>query len=142
MTTRQQKRAPEKSSSTRFSDVTRDYRIKFAADGDLMGPTYRIAIKIALPTVDLYMGLFRVTPLSAFGESVFRRALSRHDVVQLYVGGCYVSARVATKGNNTGTIWIYADEVLRGLARLALVCADGSNSDTQNAKREKAGRNG
>jgi hypothetical protein len=141
MTTRQQKSGPKKPSFTRFSDVTRDYRFKFVADGDLMGPDYRIAIKIALPTFDLYMGLFKVTPLCAFGESVFRRALSRHDVVQLYVGGCYVSARVATKGDNTGTIWIHADEVLRGLAKLALVCNRG-NSETQNAKHNKAGRNG
>jgi hypothetical protein len=137
-----QQRAQKNWSVIRFSDVTRDYRIKFVADGDLIGPDYRIAIKIALPTCDLYMGLFKLTPLSAFGESVFRRALSRHDVVQLYVGGCYVSARVATKGNNTGTIWIHADEVLRGLAKLALVCEDRSNSETWDAKHKKATRNG
>ena len=75
MTTRQQKRAPKKWTFIRFSDVTRDYRIKFTADGDLMGPTYRIAIKIALPTVDLYLGLLKMTPLSEFGESVFRQRL-------------------------------------------------------------------
>ena len=87
------------------------------------------------------MGLFQVTPLSAFGESVFRQALSRLDVVELYIAGCNIIARVATKGDN-GTIWIYAEEVLRGFAMPVFVEEDLGDRGTRDAKRKKAQRNG
>jgi hypothetical protein len=144
MAQRQKKGAPKKSLASPFSDVTRDYPITFVAEGDLkLGPDFRIPIKIALPTDERCMGLFVATPLSAFGEIVFRQALSRNQVVALYVGGCDMTARVATKGDNTGTIWLYAEDVLRGLARPVTLYDDPrfNDGETQDAKYKEAGRN-
>jgi hypothetical protein len=145
MAKRQQKRAPKKSSASPFSDVTRDYRITFVADGDLkLGLRARIPIKIALPTHERCMGLLKVTPLSAFGQSVVHQTLSRDDVVELFLGGCNINARVSTKGDNTGTIWVYAEDMLRGLARPFTLYDDPrfNNGETQDAKPKEAGRNG
>jgi hypothetical protein len=141
MTRRKQKRAPKKSSASRTSRVTYYYRTKFVAHGDLLDRNYRVPVKVALHADDWCMGLFQVTPLFAFGESVFWQALSRHDVVALYIAGCNINARVATKGDN-GTIWIYAEEVLRGLAKPVFVEEDFAERGTRDAKRKKAQRNG
>jgi hypothetical protein len=116
MARRKKKKAPNKSSASRPSRVTYYYRTKFVAYGNLLGRDYRIPVKVALPADDWCIGLFHVTPLSAFGNSVFRQALSRLDVVELYIAGCNIYALVASKGDNAGTIWIYADAVLHGLA--------------------------
>jgi hypothetical protein len=80
------------------------------------------------------MLVLEMTPLCEFGASVFQ-GLSRHDVVELYVGGRYLNARVASKGAD-GTIYIYAEHVLRGLAGSRI------GNETQIAKSKKAGRNG
>jgi hypothetical protein len=141
MVRRKQKGAPKKSSAFRPSRVAHRYQTKFVAHGDLLGRDYRISVKIALPAGDWCMGLLQVTPLSAFGDSIFRH-LSRHDVVALYVAGCNINARVATKGDKIGPISIYAEDVLRGLARPVFVDEDFGNRGTQDAKRKKAGRNG
>jgi hypothetical protein len=85
--------------------------------------------------------LFQVTPLSALGESVFRYALSRRDVVALYIAGCEINARVATTGDN-GTIWIYAEDILHGLARPVFVDEDFGTCGTRDANRKKAQRHG
>ncbi len=137
MTTRKRAPKPKKSSASRSSRVTYYYRTKFVAYGDMLGRDYRIPVKVALHAEDWCMGLFQVTPLSAFGVSVFRQAISRHDVVALYIAGCNINARVATKGGN-GTIWIYAEEVLRGLARPVFVEEDFGDRGTREAKRKKA----
>ena len=89
------------------------------------------------------MGLFA-------GDAAFRnsarvscgRRLSRHDVVALYIAGCNINARVATKGDN-GTIWIYRR---RGASRArsirVFVEEDFVERGTRDAKRKKAQRNG
>lgn len=142
MARRKQKRAPKKSSASRSSRVTYYYRTKFVAYGDLLGRDYRIPVKVALPADDWCMGLFQVTPLSAFGESVFRQDLSRLDVVELFIAGRNINALVASKGD--GTIWIYAEEVLHGLAYRVSVEEDRlfGNRRTRDAKRKKLQRNG
>ena len=155
MTTRKQKRAPKKSSvatqktapemssAARIAKGTLYYRTKFVAYGDLLGWRHRIYVRIALPPDDWCLLVLKMTPLSEFGESVFRQGLSTRDVVKLYVGGCYLNARVAAKGID-GTIYIYAKEVLRGLAGPAFVDGDRrlGNRGTRDAKRKKARRNG
>jgi hypothetical protein len=133
MTRRKQRRAPKKSSASRTT--------KFVAHGDLLSRNYRIPVKVALHADDWCIGLFQVTPLSAFGVSSFWQALSRHDVVALYIAGCNINARVATKGDN-GTIWIYAEEVLRGLAKPVFVAEDLAERGTRDAKRKMVRRNG
>jgi hypothetical protein len=136
-----QKTVPEMSSAPRIAKGTLYYRTKFCAYGDLLGWRHRIYVKIAIPPDDWCIGLFRMTPLSAFGESVFRQSVSRHDIVALYLAGCHINARVASKGEN-GTIWIYAEEVLRGLARPVFVEEDFSDRGKRDAKRKKAKKNG
>ena len=133
---------PKKSSASRPSRVTYYYRTKFVGYGDLLGRDYRIPVKVALPADDWCMGLFQVTPLSAFGRSIFRQDLSRLDVVELYITGRNVNALVASKGDNT--IWIYADEVLHGLGYRVTVEEDRLYGDrkTGDAKLKKAQRNG
>jgi hypothetical protein len=142
MRTKQRKRAPKKSSASRSSRVTYYYRTEFLAYGDLLDRDYRIPVKVALPADDWCIGLFQVTPLSAFGESVFRHDLSRLDVVELFIAGCNINALVASKGD--GTIWIYAEEVLHGLAHRASVEEDRLFGDRAagDAKLKKAQRNG
>ena len=144
MARRKQSRAPKNSSASRSSRVTYYYRTKFVAYGDLLGRDYRIPVKVALPADDWCIGLFQVTPLSSFGESVFRQALSRLDVVELYIAGRNIYALVASKGDNTGTIWIYAEEVLHGLAYRVCVEEDRLFGDRRkgDAKLKKAQRNG
>jgi hypothetical protein len=141
MRTKQRKRASKKSSAFRPLRVTHRYRTKFVAHGDLLGRDFRIPIKIALPAGDWCLGLLQVTPLSAFGDSIFRH-FSRHDVLALYVAGCDINARVATTGNKTGPISIYAEDLLRGLARPAFAEEDFGDHGMQDAKRKKARRNG
>jgi hypothetical protein len=142
MKIREQTSVPKKSWVPRIGKGTLYYRTKFVAYGDLLGWRHRIYVKIALQRDDWCMLVLEMTPLCEFGESVFR-GLSRHDVVKLYVGGCYLNARVASKGAD-GKIYIYAEGVLRGLAGPALVYHNGriGISKTQNAKSKKAGRNG
>jgi hypothetical protein len=137
-----QKTAPELSSAPRIAKGTRYYRTKFIAYGDLLGWRHRIYVKIALPPDDWCMLVLQMIPLSEFGESVFQ-GLSTNDVVKLYVGGCYLNARVAAKGID-GTIYIRAEAVLRGLAGLSLVDGDRRlcNRGTRDAKRKKARGNG
>jgi hypothetical protein len=144
MARRKQKRAPKKSSASRYSRVTYYYRTKFVAYGDLLGRDYRIPVKVALPADDWCIGLFQVTPLSAFGENVFRQDLSRLDVVELCIAGSNIYALVASKGDNIGTIWIYAEEVLHGLAHRVSVEEDRLFGDRRkgDAKLKKAQRNG
>ena len=127
-------------SASTSSRVTYYYRTKFVAHGELVGRDYRCAVKVALPADDWCCGLFQVTPLSAFGRSAIRH-FSRHDIVPLYIAGCNVNARVASKGHN-GEIWIFAQEVFRALARPALVNEDFGDRKTRAAKRKKAPRNG
>jgi hypothetical protein len=81
------------------------------------------------------MLLLEMTPLCEFGASVFQ-GLSRHDVVELYVAGRNLNARVASKGAD-GKIYIYAEHVLRGLAGSRVEIREA-----QIAKSKKAGRNG
>jgi hypothetical protein len=144
MTRRKQKRTPKKSSASKPSRVTYYYRTKFVAYGDLLGRNCRLPVKVALPADDWCMGLFQVTPLSAFGERVFRQDLSRLDVVELYIAGRNVNALVASKGDNSGKIWIYADEVLHGLGYRVSVEEDRLYGDRRkgDAKLKKAQRNG
>jgi hypothetical protein len=144
-----QKTVPEMSSAPRIAKGTLYYRTKFVAFGDLLGRRHRIYVKIALLPDDWCMLVPKMTPLSEFGESVCR-GLSAHDVVKLYVGGCYLNARVAAKGIDS-TIYIHAAEVLRGLAGRAFVDDDrrlgnrgarDAKRKTRDAKRKKARRNG
>jgi len=141
-----QKTVPQMSSAPRIAKGTLYYRAKFVAYGDLLGWRHRIYVKIALLPDNWCFLLLKLTPLSEFGESVFRQGLSTHDVVKLYVGGCYLNARVAAKGID-GTIYIHAAEVLRGLAgpadrRLGNRGARDVKRKTRNAKREKARKDG
>jgi hypothetical protein len=122
--------------------VTYYYRTKFLAHGDFLGRDYRIPVKVALPADDWCFGLLQVTPLSAFGESVFRHALLRRDVVALKIAGCDIEARIATKGDNTGQIWVYADGVLRGLAKPVFVEEDRQDAERKKAHQKKAHQNG
>jgi hypothetical protein len=144
-----QKTVPEMSSAPRIAKGTLYYRTKFVAYGDLLGWRHRIYVKIALHPDDWCMLVLEMTPLSEFGDSVFRQGLFTHDVVKLYVAGCYLNARVAAKGID-GTIYIHAQEVLRGLAGPAFVDGDRrlGNRGARHAKRktrhasQKAQRNG
>jgi hypothetical protein len=139
MAKRKKERAPKKSSAARSSRVTYYYRTKFVAYGDLLlGRDHRLPVKVALPADDWCIGVFQVTPLSAFGERVVRQDLSRLDVIELYIAGSYIYALVAAKGDKT--IWIYADEVLRGLAHRVAVKEDRLYGDRRkgDAKLKKA----
>jgi len=141
MKRRKQKSSQKKSAAARASRVTYYYRTKFVAYGDLLGRDYRIPVKVALPANDWCMGVFLVTPLSAFGRTVFAK-LTRLDVIKLCIAGCYVFALVASKGENA--LWIYAEEVLHGLARRVYVKEDRLFGDRRkgDAKLKKAQKNG
>lgn len=113
-----------------LSDISRDYAITFVADGDLMpGPNFRIPIEIAHPAGERFIGLLKLSAQSAFAEQVFRQALRPKDSVELYLGGCTITARVASKDGKSGAIWVHADDVFRGLAKPVLLADDVPSKD-------------
>ena len=128
MARRKQSRAPKNSSASRSSRVTYYYRTRFVAYGDLLGRDYRIPVKVALPADDWCIGLFQVTPLSAFGESVFRQALSRLDVVALYIAGRNINALVATKGTTPARFGSTPKRCSAGSLIVALLTRTGSSA--------------